>query len=271
MTTATERSIASVFDDNEVGKFVLKRIEAADVDLEAEDRDEMKPFKEEGDFEPLGSVGSLYDILREADENYGPLEKISASHPHPQLKPKPAKTAKPQKDLHSGSVEAENTSAPHQRPQLKPKPALARLPPTPQPQPRAKTTIPHNQLPSESHLSSVPHQRPELKPKPTLASLPPPPKPQAEAKHIEPHEGLNSEGLETKRSQDSKQGSQEEESLQTADHVKPTQLAEKPSRAQRRRAGRRAAAAAGESLMDKFQNFTTSPPSSHEWGEGRLV
>ena len=247
MTTATERSIASVFDDNEVGKFVLKRIEAADIDLEAEDRDEMKPFKEEGDFEPLGSVGSLYDILREADENYGP------------------------KDLHSGSVEAENTSAPHQRPQLKPKPALASLPPSRQPQAGAKTTQPHKHLHSESDRTSAPHQQPELKPKPALASLPPPSKPQAEAKHIEPHEGLNSEGLEMKRSQGSKQGSQEEESLQTADHVKPTQLAEKPSRAQRRRAGRRAAAAAGESLMDKFQNFTTSPPSSHEWGEGRLV
>ena len=236
MTTATERSIASVFDDNEVGKFVWKRIEAANIDLEAEDRDEIRPFKEEGDFEPLGSVGSLYDILREADENYGPLDGLPASQTQPQHKSKPtlsslppprqpqaeAKTTQPQKDLHSGSLEAENISASHQRPQLKPKPALASLPPpSRQPQAGAKTTRHHKHLHSEPDHTFAPHQRPELKPKPALASLPPSSKPQTGAEHIEPHESLNFEGLETKRSQDSKQASQEEASVQTANLPSP--------------------------------------------------
>lgn len=91
MTTATERSEAtSIFDDTEVGKYVLKRIEAANEEMESLQIDETMTFKEEGDFEPLGSIGSLYDILREADENLGPLEYTSAPASRPPLKPKPA-------------------------------------------------------------------------------------------------------------------------------------------------------------------------------------
>ena len=82
MTTATEAT--SVFDDSEVGVYVLKRIEAANEDLKTLQRDEMILFKDEGVFEPLGSIGSLYDIVRDADENYGQSEPVV----QPSLKPK---------------------------------------------------------------------------------------------------------------------------------------------------------------------------------------
>ena len=86
VTTATERSEAtSVFDDSEMGKYVLKRIEAANEEMNSLETDQMIPFKEEGDFEPLGSIGSLYDIVREDLQRPAPL----ASHPPPPLKPKP--------------------------------------------------------------------------------------------------------------------------------------------------------------------------------------
>lgn len=90
MTSITEKSEpASVFDDSEVGRYILKRIEAANIDLESEDRDETILFKEEGELETLGSVTSLYDILREADENYEPVEDIATKKSRPTIKPKP--------------------------------------------------------------------------------------------------------------------------------------------------------------------------------------
>ena len=59
----------SLQDDLEVGKYIRKRIEEADLQIEELDFDEMRPCKMEGDYEPLGSIGSLYDIIAEADKS----------------------------------------------------------------------------------------------------------------------------------------------------------------------------------------------------------
>ena len=60
---------SSLQDDVEVGKYIRKRIEEADFQVEEHNLDEMRPYKVEGDYEPLGSVGSLYDIIAEADRS----------------------------------------------------------------------------------------------------------------------------------------------------------------------------------------------------------
>ena len=52
-------------NDTEVSKYLRKVVEAADVKNEEYDLDVMQHFKEEGPFEPLGSIGSLYDIVTE--------------------------------------------------------------------------------------------------------------------------------------------------------------------------------------------------------------
>ena len=54
-------------DDVEVRKYLRKKVEVADADNEAYDVDKMEPFSEEGPFEPLGSIGSLYDFVKELD------------------------------------------------------------------------------------------------------------------------------------------------------------------------------------------------------------
>lgn len=63
------KSDTSLQDDIEVGKYIRKRIEEADFQVEEYNLDEMRPYKIEGEYEPLGSVGSLYDIIREADKS----------------------------------------------------------------------------------------------------------------------------------------------------------------------------------------------------------
>jgi hypothetical protein len=89
-TMGTEVSeVGSVFDDSDVGKYVLKRIEAANEELKSLEMDQMMPFKEEGHFEPLGSIGSLYDILREGDDNFELLQRPVSIASRPPLKPKP--------------------------------------------------------------------------------------------------------------------------------------------------------------------------------------
>ena len=92
-TMGTDISEAgSVFDDSDVGKYVLKRIEAANEELKSLLLDQMMPFNDEGDFEPLGSVGSLYDILREGEEKF---ERSVSKASRPPLKPKPKRSKKP--------------------------------------------------------------------------------------------------------------------------------------------------------------------------------
>ena len=86
VTTATE---ISVFDDSEVGTYVFKRIEAANEELSSLQTDQMIAFKEEGVYEPLGSLESLYDILKEEDENFEPVQRSSSVASRPALLPKP--------------------------------------------------------------------------------------------------------------------------------------------------------------------------------------
>ena len=198
MTTATEKSEAgSIFDDTEVGKYVLKRIEAANEELRTLQRDEMIPFKEEGEFEPLGSIGSLYDFVIEADENCGPSEHT--------------------------------VEKPAIKPPLKPKPQLS-------------TRQPHPLQPPDSHVPSTKHTK--LKPREE-------PK-QPDHVHVILSE---KEALHAKSN-----GVQ----LQPVDHV------HKP-RGKRREKRAVPALGAGESLMDKFQNMSTSPPKSKEWDDRKLV
>ena len=69
--------------DLEVAKYLRKCIR--EVNHEIEERDYDEPYKDKGQFKPLGSIGSLYDILAEADEEHGvfgsPRKQISPTHP----------------------------------------------------------------------------------------------------------------------------------------------------------------------------------------------
>ncbi len=55
-------------DDSEVAKYILKQKEGADGQIEEMDIDEIMPFKDEGEFEPLGSIGSLHEIVMATDD-----------------------------------------------------------------------------------------------------------------------------------------------------------------------------------------------------------
>ena len=72
-------------DDVEVAKYLRKRIREVNHEIEERDYDEMIPYKDEGQFEPLGSIGSLYDILAEADQEHSvlgsPRKQISPTRP----------------------------------------------------------------------------------------------------------------------------------------------------------------------------------------------
>ena len=74
-------------DDVEVAKYLRKRIREVNHEIEERDYDEMIPYKDEGQFEPLGSIGSLYDILAEADGEHSvlgsPHKQISPTRPSP--------------------------------------------------------------------------------------------------------------------------------------------------------------------------------------------
>ena len=198
-TTATQAT--SVFDDSEMGKYVLKRMEAANQSINSLQIDGYLPFKDEGEFEPLGSIGSLYDILREADENYG-LTQHTYSHTHTQAS----------------------------RPPLKPRPQLSSLPsPSVQSQAAAAT-------PNGSHST----------------------------KHTKLKKGAE---------KTNKQFSHEKEKAGLPRHTKtngilPPQTVEvsKP-REKRRRQRAVPALGAGESLMDRFQHISTSPPREHDAGK----
>ena len=92
----------------------------------------MLHFKEEGDFEPLGSIGSLYDILREADETYEPLEHTSAPVSRPPTKPKPTHLSQPHPHPASSDTQStklipttqETRPSEHSNPDQKEKPSL---------------------------------------------------------------------------------------------------------------------------------------------------
>ena len=84
--SVTERSDATSLshDDMEVGHYLRKRLEAANLEVEERDYDEMISYKHEGKFEPLGSIGSLYDILQE-DNSF--LDQSGPLSPHRQTSP----------------------------------------------------------------------------------------------------------------------------------------------------------------------------------------
>ena len=54
-------------DDTEVTKYLRKRLEVADSDIIELNLDEMKHYKEEGPYQSLGSVGSLFDFVRDLE------------------------------------------------------------------------------------------------------------------------------------------------------------------------------------------------------------
>jgi len=83
---ATERSDATSLshDDVEVGNYLKKRLQAANLEIQERDYDEMISYKYEGKFEPLGSIGSLYDILQE-EESF--LDPNALQSPHRETNP----------------------------------------------------------------------------------------------------------------------------------------------------------------------------------------
>lgn len=251
MTSATEAT--SVFDDTEVGKYVLKRIEAANEDLKTLQKDEFIPFKEEGDFEPLGSVGSLYDIVREADENYGAVEHTITPASRPPVKPKPDLSSLPTHPSHSQAaailskstkhtkLKHKNTDREYNQSQEQSNQAISGK----KEQERGRAAIPSSDIQSTKHTTSKYSDRDINQPEHSHQGLP-------VDKKIPASDHSRSNG------------------------IPPQQEVENMSRPRGRRRGRRAgppalAVGAGESLMDQFQKMSTSPSKSQEWNDGKLV
>jgi hypothetical protein len=87
--------------EGDVEKYVQKRKEVANGVIEELNFDTMTHYKEEGQYEPLGSIGSLYDFVRdlETDPNETTSTERSFSHPPaPQFSP-PQYTSKELEDL----------------------------------------------------------------------------------------------------------------------------------------------------------------------------
>ena len=54
--------------DGDAAAYIQKRTEAADLQLEGLNIDSMTHYKDEGSYEPLGSIGSLYDFVRDLEQ-----------------------------------------------------------------------------------------------------------------------------------------------------------------------------------------------------------
>lgn len=251
MTSATEAT--SVFDDTEVGKYVLKRIEAANEDLKTLQKDEFILFKEEGDFEPLGSVGSLYDILREADENYGTVEHTIAPLPRPPIKPKPDLSSLPTHPRHPQAAAVLPKSTKHTK--LK----------------HGNTDTESNQFQQHSD-QDIPGKKEQERERAAVPSSDIQSTKHTKSKHRD---------RDLKQPEHFHQGLPVEKKIPASDHSRsngmpPQQEVENMSKPRGRRRGRRAgppalAVGAGESLMDQFQKMSTSPSKSQEWNDGKLV
>ncbi len=63
-------------DDAEVRIYLHKTVEIADAENKEFYVDKMEPFNEEGSYEPLGSIGSLYDFVKELDEVSSPKQPL---------------------------------------------------------------------------------------------------------------------------------------------------------------------------------------------------
>jgi len=136
-SVATERSDATSLshDDVEVGHYLKKRLEAANLEIQERDYDEMISYKYEGKFGPLGSIGSLYDILQE-EESFldpnalqSPHRETSPTHLSPQGQPstklfphsKPAKvhpSRGPPPAYPSSKGQIHPRSSPHKHPPM---------------------------------------------------------------------------------------------------------------------------------------------------------
>lgn len=62
---------------NEVSNFITQKITAANEDVENTNYDELRVYAEEGDFDPLGSIGSLYNMNMEDDDETISLQSFS--------------------------------------------------------------------------------------------------------------------------------------------------------------------------------------------------
>ena len=117
-------------DDEEVTKYIRKKVEAADLENEEHDVDAMEHFKEEGPFEPLGSIGSLYDFVRNLDS---PTHFTSEGGQAQTQAPPTASVGAESRMSPTGEHPSSNAAAPlaqSSRPPVGPKPLIPVKPPT---------------------------------------------------------------------------------------------------------------------------------------------
>ena len=67
MSAATELSDDTSIE-GDIDKYIQKRKEVADTEIEEVNLDVMRHYKEEGSYERLGSIGSLYDFVRDMEQ-----------------------------------------------------------------------------------------------------------------------------------------------------------------------------------------------------------
>ena len=128
---------STVVDDEDIGRYVKKRLMCADILVNDISYDTSTSFDTEGPYTPLGSVGSLYDILQDntnnndnykytnvlLDESPGPVKTPSTSISHLLSIPSSPTSPKRPSPLLVSRQWRENKNNGHQPPPpLKPKP-----------------------------------------------------------------------------------------------------------------------------------------------------
>lgn len=139
-------------DDAEVTKYIQKKVEIADAENEKYDVDEMGHFNDEGEFEPLGSVGSLYDIVKDLDN-----DRTSPQQPQTHDKERPASQSKAKPSSISGPAQLPST-----RTHVGSKPSLPVKPAGLGKQPVRTNTSPVKSPPSLSQPPLLPPGQPAL-------------------------------------------------------------------------------------------------------------
>ena len=80
-TPITTAAAAGTINDNtkldEVNNFIKHKIAAVNKEVENTNYDELKVFADEGEFDPLGSIGSLYDMNMDQDDETISLQSFS--------------------------------------------------------------------------------------------------------------------------------------------------------------------------------------------------
>jgi hypothetical protein len=103
-------------DDSEIRKHLLKRVEVADAENEEYDVDKMEAYTEEGPFEPLGSIGSLYDFVDETENMATQLSAhTTSSSGLTQAPPETAEKARVTASSRKLSEENTKLTKPHKR------------------------------------------------------------------------------------------------------------------------------------------------------------